>query len=126
MPATVETIAPAPELVRFLIDHVDEAGGCKSGATLLPPDETGDGAPEYDAEASALVEDLRRAMADKDGPVFRLESGREAQHWFERVVRSAGIAVLRVAARRAGEPHLPGWPAPQRVGATRDPLAQSC
>ena len=97
LPATVETIAPAPELVRFLIDHIDEAGGCESGATLLPPDETADGAPEYDAEASAVVEDLRRAMADKDGPVFRLESDREAQHWFERVARSAGIAVLRVA-----------------------------
>ena len=95
LPATVETIAPAPELVRFLMDHVDEAGGCEAGAVLLPP-EAGDCGPEYDAEASALVDDLKQAIKPGDGPVFRLESGREAQHWFERVVRSAGLAVLRV------------------------------
>jgi len=96
LPATVESIAPAPELVRFLFDHVGEAGGCESGTTLLPPD-GGDCAPEYNAEASALVEDLRRAVVGDDGPVFRLESGRDAQHWFERVVRSGGIGVLRVS-----------------------------
>jgi hypothetical protein len=96
-PATVESVAPAPELVRFLFDHADEAGGCETGAALLLPGEVGDHAPECDGEASALVEDLRCAMADDKGPIFRLESGREAHYWFERVVRSAGFAVLRVS-----------------------------
>ena len=96
-PATVESVAPAPELVRFLFNQVDETVGGETGAAFLLPDKAGDCAPGHEGEASGLIEDLRRAMVDDEGPIFRLESGREAHHWFERVVRSAGIAVLRVS-----------------------------
>ncbi|MEY9418081.1 hypothetical protein ABIF69_004523 [Bradyrhizobium japonicum] len=97
MPATVESVAPAPELVRFLFDHVNEAESCETGAAFLFPDKAEDSAPGYDRESALLVEDLRRAIVDDDGPIFRLKSGREAQHWFERVVGSAGMALLRVS-----------------------------
>ena len=116
LPATVETIAPAPELVRFLIDHVDEAGGCESGATLLPPDETGDGAPEYDAEASPLSRicaapwRTRTAPSSGSKAAARLSIGSSASS----VLPASLCFGLPSAGRRTFHP--PGWPAPRRVG----------
>src|SRR5262249_23582115 len=43
-PATVESVAPAPELVRFLLDRAGDAGICGPGVTLLMPDEVADNA----------------------------------------------------------------------------------
>jgi ATPase family associated with various cellular activities (AAA) len=96
IPATEDAVAPAPEIVRFLLDGGSGVESGAVGVALLSVDAPGGQNQQIDPQARDLVDDLRACIAGLRRPVFQLEGGREAQLWFERNVRAANIPVLQV------------------------------
>jgi hypothetical protein len=94
-PATEESVAPAPEIVRFLLKD-GGADASATGATLVSPGDVESHDGDMDAEARPYMEALNRSLVAGNAPIFQLDDGREALSWFERNALAADIAVLKV------------------------------
>lgn len=94
-PATEESVALAPEILRFLLKEGD-GGASATGATLVSAGGADGRRGDVDAEARSCMEDLRQSLAGGEAPIFQLDGGREALSWFERNASAAGIDILKV------------------------------
>ena len=117
LPAPEAGLAPAPELVSFLLADDDARPQYGAGTTLVLPEPDGAGVETM----SKADRDLAIALAERLGvgeavPVLSLHGGPDSVAWFERIALASGQTVVHaeiagledqtaVGLRRAGE----GW-----------------
>ena len=137
LPAPEAGLAPAPELVSFLLADDDARPQYGAGTTLVLPEPDGAGVEAL----SEADRDLAIALAERSGageaiPILGLHGGPESAAWFERIALASGHTVVRAeiarledqtaaGLRRAGE----GWSIcaiPSRMAARDGASRGSC